>query len=99
MKIISIIFLSFLVSGCASAVMKSGCGHISGAEITVPYVGGKANGNAYGCYMGCVGMSCKAPSYSDLSTVTTEYIKDASKDNAINTTSPGTITFTPAPTK
>lgn len=84
-----------LLSGCASAVMKSGCGHLNGQDVTIPYVGGKAAGNAYGCYMACFGSTCKAPSYTDLATVTTEYIKDASKDNAMETTSAGTITFTP----
>lgn len=96
MRNLLLVFFVVMLSGCASAIMKSGCGHINGAEVTVPYVGGKANGNAYGCYMGCVGMSCKAPNYSDLATVTTEYIKDASKDNAITTSSAGTIQFIPS---
>ena len=84
-----------MLSGCASAVLKSGCGHINGAEVTIPYVGGKANGNAYGCYMGCLGMGCKAPDYTALATITTEYIKDASKDNAMTVSGPGTIIYTP----
>lgn len=84
-----------LIFSVGCTVLKSGCGHINGAEVTVPYVGGKANGNAYGCYMGCIGINCKTPDYDSLANITTEYIKDASKDNAITTSSAGTITFTP----
>lgn len=92
----TLLILSLIgLSGCSGAVMKSGCGHINGGEITVPYVGGKANGNAYGCYMGCIGTNCKSPDYDNLTALTVEYMKDASKDNAITTSSPGVVTFTP----
>lgn len=94
MKIILIIALIAL-SGCSSAVLKSGCGHLTGGEVTIPYVGGKASGNAYGCYVGCVGMNCKAPDYAALATITASYIQNASKDNALTTSGAGVITFTP----
>jgi hypothetical protein len=95
MKILLSAILALFLSGCASAVMRSGCGHITGAHVTIPYVGGDANGNAYGCSMGCLGMNCKAPDYTALATITTEYIKDASKDNSITTTGASLITVTP----
>ena len=96
MKNLVLLLSILLCSGCASAVMKSGCGHINGSHVTIPYVGGTADGNAYGCYMACAGQRCSSPSYADLATITAEYIKDASKDNAMQTTSAGTIVFTPA---
>lgn len=81
-------------TGCNT--IKSGCGHLTGSEVTIPYVGGKANGNAYGCYIGCFGLSCPKLTGDQLTTITTEYIKDASKDNAMTISGPGTITYTPA---
>lgn len=95
MKNIMLVLGVLLISGCASAVLKSGCGHINGTHVTIPYVGGTADGNAYGCYMACAGMHCTAPDYTALATVTAEYIKDASKDNQITTSGPVVITATP----
>lgn len=82
-------------AGCASAVLKSGCGHLTGNEVSIPYAGGKANGNAYGCYMSCIGSNCKAPDYATLQTLTSDYIKYAAEDNKITTTGPSIITVTP----
>lgn len=90
---IFILVLPFL-TGCNT--LKTGCGHVTGTEVTIPYVGGKASGNAYGCYMGCLGFNCPKPSTSDMATIMTNYIKEASKDNTIKTVDGGTITYTPA---
>lgn len=92
-----ILFISLIsLSGCATSVMKSGCGHLTGTGVTVPYVGGKADGNAYGCYMSCLGTKCGTPDYTTLQTLTSDYIKVAGNDEKITTTAPGTITFVPA---
>lgn len=85
-----------LLTGCASAGMKSGCGHVTGNGITVPYVGGKADGNAYGCYMTCLGSKCPVPDYTALQQLTSDYIKIAGSDSKMTTTGAGTITFTPS---
>lgn len=99
MKNLILIPLLILLSGCASAVLKSGCGHINGSHVTIPYVGGSADGNAFGCYMVYGAMSGKGPDANvlstNLSTITAEYIKDASKDNQITTSGPVVITATP----
>jgi hypothetical protein len=95
MRILILIPLLFLITGCTSAVLKSGCGHINGTHVTIPYVGGTADGNAYGCYMGCIGPNCKAPDYAALATIMAEYVKDASSNNQITTTGPAVVTVTP----
>lgn len=82
-----------VLSGCASGGMKAGCGHVDGNEVTIPYVGGKANGNAYGCYMGCVG-KCPMPDYTAMQTLLSQYIKETS--NNITTTVPMTVTLSPS---
>lgn len=96
MKIRLLLISTILViGGCASAGMKSGCGHVTGNGITVPYVGGKADGNAYGCYMTCLGSKCPAPDYEALAKLTSDYLKEAASDSKLTTTGAGTITFTP----
>lgn len=94
---ILLVIIAVSLSGCAQ-VMKSGCGHINGTHVTIPYVGGSADGNAYGCYIGYVGGG-KGPDANtlatNLATITAEYIKDASKDNQITTSGPVVITATP----
>lgn len=94
----NIIFIIGLVilSGCASVGMKSGCGHVTGNGITVPYVGGKADGNAYGCYMTCIGSKCPIPDYNSLQKLTSDYLTIAGSDSKIATSGPGTIVFTPS---
>lgn len=82
------------LTGCNT--LKIGCGHITGTEVTIPYAGGKANGNAYGCYSLSFNLWGSKPTPPDMTAITTEYIKDASKDNTIAATGPGTITFTPS---
>lgn len=88
--ILSIAFFS----GCASVGMNASCGHVTGNEITIPYVGGKAEGNAYACHMGCVGFNCPKPDYIALQTLTSKYIEDSG--SAITTTLPMTVTLTSA---
>lgn len=98
-KIILLGILAILSSGCASAVLKSGCGHVNGSHVTIPYVGGTADGNAYGCYMVYSSLKGKGPDPDTLSTnlaaITAEYIKDATKDNQITTAGPSVITVSP----
>lgn len=96
--IILLVTIAVSLSGCASAILKSGCGHINGTHVTIPYAGGSADGNAYGCYELYTGTG-KGPDANtisnDLATITAEYIKDASKDNQITTSGPVIITATP----
>lgn len=93
MKTLIIIGLIFL-SGCASAGMNSSCGRITGNQITIPYVGGKADGNVYACHIGCFGMNCPKPDYGSLTTLTSEYIKSTS--SSLTTTVPMTVTLSPS---
>lgn len=93
MKKLLLIPLLMILTGCNT--LKMGCGHVTGNEVTIPYVGGKASGNAYGCYMISGGFSAPKLTADNMSTVMTEYIKDASKDNTIKTVDGGTITYTP----
>ncbi len=95
LKISILIGIVGILSGCSTAVLKTGCGHLTGAEVTIPYVGGKANGNAYGCYMGCIGFNCPKPSTSDMSAIMSVYIANASRDNTIKTNDGGVITYIP----
>ena len=86
--------LCLAASGCVT--IKSGCGHMNGAEVTIPYVGGKANGNAIGCYMGCLGISCKPADYTVLQKLTSDYITNQVSDGKMAVSGPGTVTYTPA---
>jgi len=95
MRILIVSLICLSLGGCASAVMKSGCGHLTGNEVTIPYVGGKANGNAYGCYMACVGSKCAAPDWNALATLNAAYLNNAAKDNTIKTMDGGTIIYNP----
>lgn len=89
-----LIITSLVLGGCASGGMNSECAHISGAEMTVPYIGGKGNADIYACHMGCIGVKCPQPDYALLQTLTSDYLKTAG--SKIQTSGPGTITFTPA---
>lgn len=93
----NLIFITVLIflAGCSTAILKTGCGHLTGAEVTIPYVGGKANGNAYGCYMGCVGFNCPKPSTADMATIMSAYVANAPKDNTIKTNDGGIVTYVP----
>lgn len=88
-----LIIVGALLSGCASGGMNSTCAHISGSEMTVPYIGGKGNADVYACHMGCIGMKCPVPDYASLQTLTSDYLKTTS--GKMTTIGPGTITFTP----
>lgn len=83
-----------VISGCASNGMNSECAHVNGAEMTVPYIGGKGTADIYACHMGCVGSKCPQPDYNALQTLTSDYLKTT--EQKITTTGPGTITFTPS---
>ena len=83
-----------LTTGCASAVYKSGCGHLTGNEVSIPYVGGKATGNVYGCYVAYFGPS-KSPDFTPLQKITSDYLLVAGKDNTMKTIDGGTVTYTP----
>ena len=93
MRFLSLLILILLFSGCASSGMNSECAHINGAEMTVPYIGGKGNADVYACHMGCVGVKCPEPDYTSLAKLTSDYLKTTGEK--ITTTGPGTITFTP----
>lgn len=93
MRTLLIPFLLLFI-GCASSGMNSTCAHISGAEMTVPYIGGKGNADVYACHMGCVGTKCPVPDYALLQTLTSDYLKNTG--GKITTSGPGTITFTPS---
>lgn len=92
----NLLWILFLVplTGCASGGMNSTCAHISGAEMTVPYIGGKGNADVYACHMGCVGSKCPPPDYAALKELTTTYLN--STGGKIATSGPGVITFTPS---
>lgn len=91
--IYSLLVLCFVVEGCTSALYKSGCGHLTGSEVTIPYVGGKANGNAYGCYMAYFGHG--KPDFTALQKLTSDYLLVAGKDNTIKTVDGGTVIYSP----
>ena len=95
MKNIILFIMCLCLTGCASTILRASCGHITGAEVTIPYVGGKASGNAYGCTMACVGYDCPKPSTSDMATIMSSYMANASKDNSIKTNDGGTVTYIP----
>src|ERR1017187_4416472 len=53
MKVSPVFFISMgllFCIGCASAGMNSSCGRIVGNQVTIPYVGGKADGNVFACH-------------------------------------------------
>ena len=84
------------MTGCASAGMNGICGRITGQEITIPYVGGKANVDGYICHVGCVGLNCGKPDYATLESVMNHYADMQSTSGKITTIGPGTVTFTPS---
>lgn len=93
-KVVIFILVLPMLTSCASGGMNSTCAHISGSEMTVPYIGGKGNADVYACHMGYIGFAKgPQPSYSDLEKLTEEYLKNTGEK--ISTTGPGTITFTP----
>lgn len=95
--------ISFLIclipflTGCASAGLNSLCGHVQGNQVTIPYVGGKADGDVIACHIGCFGMNCPKPDYAAIATLTNSYILQ--QNNKLTVPGPGTITFTPATAK
>ena len=93
---ILLIGLCLLMTGCASAGMNGICGRITGQEITIPYVGGKANVDGYICHVGCVGLNCGKPDYATLESVMNHYADMQSTSGKITTIGPGTVTFTPS---
>lgn len=84
-----------LLSGCASAGMNGMCGRITGQELSVPYVGGKANVDGFVCHVGCVGFKCANPDYTVMESVMNHYADAMSTSGKIMTQGPGTVTFTP----
>ena len=85
-----------LLSGCASAGMNGICGRITGTELTVPYVGGKANVDGYVCHVGCVGLHCGVPDYSVLESVMNHYADSQSTSGKLFVSGPGSVSFTPS---
>ena len=96
MRNLHIIALCCILSGCASVGMNGICGRISGTELTVPYVGGKANVDGYICHVGCVGINCAKPDYAVLESVMNHYADSQTTLGKLTTTGPGTISFTPS---
>lgn len=94
-KLILIPFL-FLFVGCASSGVNGLCGRVTGTEVSIPYVGGKANVDGYACHVGCVGMSCSKPDYGVLESVMNHYADTQSTLGKLSVPGPGTITYTPA---
>lgn len=92
--IIFIIFLAAL-SGCASAGLNGMCGRITGQDLTVPYVAGKANVDGYVCHVGCLGLNCQKPDYAVLESVMNSYANMQTTSGKIMTTGPGTVQFIP----
>lgn len=90
-----LILCIFLLSGCASSGSNGFCGRVTGMELTVPYIGGKANIDGYACHVGCVG-TCTADNYTALSTVMKDYANSQTTNGKIMTTGPGTVVFTPS---
>jgi hypothetical protein len=76
--------------------MNGFCGRITGQEMTVPYIGGKANADGYVCHVGCAGMNCPKPDYTALTDVMESYAKMNTTDGKITVTGPGTVSFTPS---
>lgn len=83
------------LSGCASAGSNGFCGRVTGMELTVPYIGGKANVDGYACHVGCIG-KCTSDNYVTLAQVMKDYSDSQTTNGKIMTTSPGTVTFTPS---
>lgn len=92
--LINLALTCLLISGCASAGLNSTCAHISGSEMTVPYIGGKGNADVYACHMSCIGENCPALDYALLQKLTSDYLAQTS--GKIVTSGPGTINFTPS---
>lgn len=92
MKFILIV-LCFLTAGCASSGLNGFCGRVSGTGLTVPYVGGKADGNVYVCHVGCTGFTCPKPDIDAFTAVMSKYMEG--QGDKITTSMPGTVTFTP----
>ena len=88
-----LILCVLLLTGCASAGMNSMCGHINGTGVTIPYVGGRADGQAVYCHVGCFGMNCPKANYADLTQMTSDYIKST---NGLTLTVPATVTVKPS---
>jgi hypothetical protein len=88
--LLSLLFLG----GCASAGMNSMCGHIQGNQVTIPYVGGRADGDVVACHMGCFGIGCPKPNYDDLKAITEAYTQQ--QNEKMSVPGPGTITYTPS---
>lgn len=89
-----LIIAALALSGCASSGSNGFCGRISGMELTVPYVGGKANVDGYACHVGCIG-HCTADNYTALANVMKSYADSQTTQGKIMTTGPGTVVFTP----
>jgi hypothetical protein len=89
-----ILVIGFIVSGCASVGMNSMCGHVQGNEVTIPYVGGKADGDVIACHIGCFGMNCPKPDYAALATITAAYSQQ--QNGKMSIPGPGTLTYTPS---
>lgn len=84
----------FIFTGCASSGMLATCAHVSGSEMTVPYIGGKGSADAYVCHINCIGKKCPVPDYNAITQLTMEYLKNTG--GKLTTSGPGTITFTPS---
>lgn len=91
--LLGLIILS--LCGCTSTLYKGSCGTLTSNKNTVPYTMGTASGTATGCYMACVG-DCKNEDFSPIQKVLTDYIKDAPKENTIQTVDGGLVTYTPS---
>jgi hypothetical protein len=88
-----LLLLVLCISGCASGGYNGLCGRITGQEMTVPYIGGKANVDGFACHMGYVGSG--KPDYTPLVNAMKDYADSQTTNGKIMTTGPGTITFTP----
>lgn len=95
MRQLQLLLSLLLLSGCASAGMNGLCGRITGTELTVPYVGGKANVDGYACHVGCVGLNCPKPDYDAITSIMTSYLKEQTTDGKLTVTGPGTVQFVP----
>jgi len=96
MRQLQLLLSLLLLSGCSSAGMNGLCGRITGTELTVPYVGGKANVDGYVCHVGCMGLTCGKPDYTVLESVMNHYADSQTTSGKITTIGPGTVTFTPS---
>lgn len=81
-----------LFSGCASTGLV--CGRLTGNQVTIPYVGGKADGDAVICRATCVGNNCSLPSTTQLANIMEGYMQ--TQHNQLTIPGAGTITFTPS---